>query len=254
MFGQLFVQECERCWRTHQAARTKKRQGHRLIVPKPTIKKVVTALECGAVKREQPVSFVVSAFAFYYADIERSPSFRYVNLKLQNFWESVPFDSFPKFTDDDCVLAIDLRETWNDMMNTKTRDYPFRIRSVIAKAGVNVGKNTFFTRSVNIIIFTKIAHWINKQRLLYPEISGLREFFLALPVAIPSRRDDIAPSRYLNFDKALDIYYKRAYDKGTKPEDRYARVLEVARGSDLDSYRRSTMFCRDRLLADLELE
>jgi hypothetical protein len=82
MLGQLFVQECERCWR-YQTKLARQRRGYRLTVP-PTIKRVVKTLGDRAVELNQPAAFVVSAFAYYYADIERNTSFRYINLKMEN--------------------------------------------------------------------------------------------------------------------------------------------------------------------------
>jgi len=216
----------------------------------PVVKKTMAVLEEVAGKLGMSVPFVVTVFAYYYVFVMRSASYRYVALKLKDFWDSVPFHEMPVVSDDDYAVGRELREVWNVLQSYTTSFFPFRIRSIMGKMDVSLGQDTFFEKSPNISLFARLGHWVNEHRLIYPEISSYQEFFIALPCAVGGRRRFYAWD-YFHLDKAMDIYYRKVYDDVSRPEDRYAKVFYVALNSGPEPYATTTLFCKEKLLKDL---
>jgi hypothetical protein len=170
-----------------------------------------------------------------------------IQLKLSEFYERATLDLLPKFTQEDVDLAYKIRDIWFTMNKEYTvSSLPFRLRPFYQKQHIRVGRNTFFDKSYNFVAFTAVAHFINTNRLNYPEMHGLVEFFFHLPIVYGPKVYHI--NLYSNPVISLETYYTKVYKIKDK-HIRYSKFLNLAKpGVDY-----SELWCSEQLKKDMVL-
>ena len=243
LLPQLFRQECEYIWRV---------SGTDIPKTNPKLSVPIKKIEVFSKELNKSTPFMIAEYAYFYCFVLHMTSYQFVALKVQDFFESTPFAEMPNVSDTDYDTARTLRKVWNRLDRLTMADFSFRIRPLLNKRGVNIGKDTFFKKSLNIGLFAKIAEWINRHRLIYPEIDGYVEFFAALPCVAGGERT-FELRNYLFIDKVMDMFYRQVYDPSTPPETRYVRFLALAKQVGSAAYKGTDLFCKEQLLKDLKL-
>lgn len=245
MYKTLFIHEVRRYWQLNKI-------NVPLEVSKNACLKItqtMALLEQLAGQTNQPFQFYISAYAYFFSDVFKCKSFNLVQLRLSEFYERLQSNQLPIFTNDDVELAYKVRTVWNQMNSTTSSDIPFSIRKYLSKSRVTIGKNTFFERSNNFIYFTMIANFINQNKLNYPEMHGINEFFLHLPILNKPRKYLLA--EYIRPAYTLEKYYKLVYKSTIPKEQRYTKFLISAKTGNAD-YFKSGLWCANQLVKDLE--
>jgi len=228
MLNTLFIQEVQKYWQLNNVRIA-------LSMPKSSeekIRHVISTLKNVSIELKQPEQFLVSTYAFFYADTFRSKSFNLVQLKLNEFLQKVQLEQLPKFSGDDTELAYKLRTVWSRMNHMKSVDIPFKVRSVLSKKRVTIGVNTFFKKSFDFIKFTQIGHFINQNKLNYPEMHSIAELFIHIPAIYGPREYYLA--QYTDPTRTLEQYYKNVYKRDIPKEQRYSKLLESTPSSQIE--------------------
>lgn len=244
MLSTLFLQDVNKYWILGRV-----RQPINMVLPsdQDKLSRAMVALDKAAKDLDQPNQFVVSAYAYFYVDVFRMTSLNMVYLKASEFLAKIQLDKLPKFTGDDTELAYKLRTVWVKMNHIKSNDLPFKVRSFVSKQRVVIGVNTFFTKSYDFVKFTLIAHFINQNKLNYPEMHGISELMIHLPAL--NGPGEYCPAQYVNCEKTLDRYYKLVYKSTVPKEKRYQHLIKLTPESQIEHLKRG-LWCSSQVKKD----
>jgi len=193
-----------------------------------------------SVELSQPLLLLINAYADYYVGLFKQNTLHSVYAKIDEFILLSNFETLVKFTNQDVELAEEVDKCWNTMNGVLSKDLPFTLHNQITASGIQLMKNTFFRHTTNFIHFCFVAKFVEANRLSYPRISGLQEFFIHLPIVTKFSRD-YSITEYIAPDASLDKYYRAIYDDINK-EARLPKFLSLMHPGMLNVVQKSTMW------------
>lgn len=206
------------------------------------IAKAINILKRFSQESHQPLIFLIYAYVYFYINVFNNSNFNQIHLQIPRFLENLKNSDIPLYNDDECEMALDIMDCWNNLHKLASSDIPFTLRKKMAESGIKIYDNTYFKHTVNFLQFFQIAYNINNNKRYYPKIHGYIEFFLHKPIIRKWARNYIV-SEYLNM-KTLDEYYRKTYDdvdKGVQRLRLFLRDVQVNEET-LRIYKKSKIF------------
>jgi hypothetical protein len=223
--GQFLESRITRLWRLHKVQTAPGLHSYKAKVDLATAKLAKFAAE-----KNVPLSFLLSDYAYTYTFAKQETSFHKIYLRVGEFMDS--YDPMKvDLSEDDVIFAYQIESEWNEMQRVQSKDFPFSLRTAIAKAGVRVGTNTFFVHSNRFRDFCQIAVFVRQNRKNFPQVSGLKEFFLHLPV-IRRKSGEYTTWQYVSPTKTLEEYYQMMYGNRISRGERFKRFSDLLKDSE----------------------
>lgn len=213
------------------------------------IKNVVNQLELKAKEIDQSSVLLIRIYANFYIHIFQMNSSNMILLKVNEFFEKSNLEALPKFSDNDIDLAYKVEESWNSMHTISSDEFPFQIRKYLIKSKIKIMDNTFFRHSSEFHYCCMIAKFINENRLNFPQIHSIKEFFLHLPIVLKWPKN-YCIYNYMNCNKTLNQYYDMVYDKNIV-KDRLSKFLSTLTIDSLDYLQNSSIWCKSEAIVYL---
>ena len=222
----------------------------------PTIKKKLNStmhqLELKASEVQQPIALLIRMYAHYYINVFKAKSSNMILLKVNEFIEKSILNELPKFLDNDIELAYDVENSWNSLHYLSSIELPFQVRALLGKNKIKIMDNTFFRHSSEFHYFCIIAKFINEQKLHFPQIHSIKEFFLHLPIIL-RKPGNYLVYQFLNCEKSLEKYYNLVYGY-EKSTDRLSKFLNTLTKDSLEYLKNSQIWCKQVALDYLSNE
>lgn len=191
---------------------------------KPKINLVTGRLAKFAKEMGLPLVLILNEYAYFFGYLTKETSFNKIYSRLGAFMDHYVRPA-ADINDEDVEFADVVETDWNQMHTVSERDFPFTLRDVLLKHNINVGKNTFFKHDNQFRDFCIIANFVRHNRKFYPQIHGMKEFFIHLPIIWRKPKEYIV-YQYLKPEKTLEQYYQKIY--GAIPRDeRFAKFSEL---------------------------
>lgn len=188
----------------------------------------------------QPLRLLIFAYADYYVNLFKEKTLHSIYAKIDQFVLLSNIETAAKFTEEEVDTALILMKDWNEMNDLMSNDLPFTLHNQFTMSGIQIRINTFFRHSSAFLTFCFAAKYVEANRLNYPEISSMKEFFAHLPLVTKFARD-YNISEYINPDATLDKYYRMVYDNINK-EDRLPKFLSVLYHGSAKAFKKSQMW------------
>ena len=214
------------------------------------IHNTVKQLELKSLELQQPLVLLIKMYAYFYINIFKAKSSNMILLKVSEFLDKAKLDELPKLLDNDIDLAYTVEHSWNSLHHVSSAELPFQVKSLLGKNKIKMGDNTFFRHSSEFHYFCLIAKFISDQRLLYPQIHSIKEFFLHLPI-ITKKPGNYLVYQYLKCEKTLEKYYNMVYGY-EKSIDRLPKFLNTLTQDSVGYLQNSQMWCKQEALAYLD--
>ena len=196
---------------------------------KAKIKLVAGKLVKFAKEKNLSPALVLNEYAYFFAQISRETSFNKIYTRVNEFMDHYTMPT-ADINDEDVEFAGAVEEDWNALHDATSKDFPFSFITVMLKSGIKLKENTFFKHDHDFRNFCLIANFVRHNRKFYPQIHGMKEFFVHLPI-IWRRPKEYITWQYVSPDKTLDKYYQKLYGAGPK-EERFKKFATLLKNNE----------------------
>lgn len=215
-------------------------------------KEVCNILEQSSTQFNQNQVFLINAYAYYYVDIFNEKNLNGIRLRVSEFLDKFNYQHLPRYSNDVLEYVYIVEEVWNKLHRYSSKDYTFSTRKLLSSFQIRILSNTFFKHTNNYPEFCKIAKFVLENRMNYPQIHGMNEFFIHLPI-VKEKSGEYCIFQYTDISNSLDKYYNIVYGRIEREKrfDRFKDSIPHTKESFREVYK-SELWAKDELLKYLE--